>query len=139
MSRIAARAMVAVASVAVLTGCGSPGPSAPKDARPSSSSPREDACSEVRAGIAAYNAKDFGEVQPHFVRARVFAKTYAQKNPRPEADDLLVAIEFFAKVAPTAYAKTADSLRLFKKYKVITLGACENDGGEATPTPGQPA
>ncbi|MDQ3157597.1 MAG: hypothetical protein M3Q98_12885, partial [Actinomycetota bacterium] len=122
MSRLRAT-VTAVALLAVLAGCRSTDTAEPKDA-PTTSSAREDTCSEVRAGVDAYNAKNLDEVQPHFVRARVFAKRYAKDSSGAEADELLEAIEFFVKVPPSDYSKDAESAELFQKYKQITLGYC---------------
>ena len=120
-----------------MAGCGSSGDPKPKDDATSSSSPREDTCIEVRAGVASYNAQDLESVQPHFVRAEVFAKKYAKQSSAKEADDLLEAVKFFADVAPNDYNKNATSLKLFEKYKAITLGDCVNadqdNSGEETP------
>lgn len=132
--------IVAVALLAVLAGCGSSGDPKPKAAAPaptSSSSSREDTCIEVRAGVASYNAHDLASVEPHFVRAEVFAKKYAKETPGKAAADLLEAVQFFATVPPAGYSKNAASLKLFEKYKAITLGDCvtgdKDNSGSGTP------
>ena len=132
-------AIVTLAMLAVLAGCGPSKDPEPKATETSSSSPREDTCIEVRAGVASYNAQDLDSVQPHFVRAEVFARKYAKQSSGKEADDLLEAVRFFAKVPPSGYSKDAASMKLFEKYKAITLGDClngdqDNSGDEA---PGQ--
>lgn len=122
-----ARAIVGLALLAVLAGCGSTSTSKPNDDT-SGLSARESACVEVRAGIAAYNTKQFKEVQPYFVKAKVFAQRYAKASADTEADKLLEAISFFADVSPDSYSKDTKTLKLFEKYKAITLGDCESDG-----------
>lgn len=120
------RAVVAWTVLAVLAGCGSTSTSKPIDDKPSPSA-RESACVEVRTGIAAYNTKHFKEVQPSFVKAKVFAERYVKSSTDTAADKLLEAIIFFAEVPPDSYTKDAKTLKLFEKYKAITLGDCEND------------
>ena len=119
------KSLAGLALLAVLAGCGSSGDPKPSDAVPTPSA-REATCVEVRAGVAAYNAQDLDAVQPHFVRAEVFARKYATESSSREADDLLEAVKFFADVPPSGYSKDAASLKLFEKYKAITLGDCVN-------------
>lgn len=94
-------------------------------------------CVEVRAGIASYNSEDFDKVQPHFVKAEVVARRYAKASSSPKADDLLEAVKFFASVPPASYEKDAGARKLFRKYKAITLGYCEQDGGVTSTDPGR--
>lgn len=129
----AVRPIVGLTLLAVLAGCGSSSTSKPKDVTTSSEA-RDSACIEVRAGIEAYNTNNFQNVQPHFVKAKVFAKAYATASKGTEADKLLEAIIFFTEVPPDSYAKDVKSSKLFEKYKAVTLGDCE-----ITEDPGQPA
>lgn len=132
--------IVALALLVIIAGCGSTNGPGPQGDKTSSSSPREDTCLEVRAGVASYNAQDLEGVQPHFVRAEVPAKRYAKESSSKAADDLLEAVRFFADVPPSDYSKDAASLKLFEKYKAITLGDCVNgDQDNSGDTPGQKA
>ena len=119
------KSLVGLALLAALAGCGSSGDPKPSDAATAPSA-REATCIEVRAGVAAYNAQDLDAVQPHFVRAEVFARKYAKESSSREADDLLDAVKFFADVPPSGYSKDEAALKLFEKYKAITLGDCVN-------------
>ena len=110
----------------VLTGCGSDTPEKPTI---SSADAREKVCKLVRLGVTAYNDKDFDAVRPYFVEAKPFAQIHADGSKKSDASDLLEAVVFFAEVPPEEYSKDAASLKLFEKYKAITLGDCV-DGQE---------
>ena len=131
------KAVGALVLLTVLAGCGSTNTSNSKDAVAKSATSMAAVCVEVRAGIASYNSGDLESVQPRFVKAEVAAKKYAKASSSSRADDLLEAVKFFAAVPPASYSEDARARKLFQKYKAITLGYCEQDGG-ATPTdPGQ--
>lgn len=119
----------------VLAGCGSTSTSSSKDAAAKSPGSMAAVCVEVRAGIASYNAQDLDNVQPHFVKAEVVARKYAETSGNSQADDLLEAVKYFAAVPPANYSKDAGARKLFQKYKAVTLGYCEQDGGSTTTDP----
>ena len=104
----------------------SPDPSAtpdpPEAAQPDASG--TPACTQVRAGIDAFNAGDFAGTVGHFVRALPLARAQAGARPSKAADDLLEAVTYYAELAPDDYPQSAASSSEFAKYKAITLGQC---------------
>ena len=112
-----------------------PSPSAPEsspESSPDSSDPSESgsaaagspACVEVREGIKAFNAGDYPVTVAHFKVALPLARAQADVSGSSEADDLLEAVRYYARLAPADYPEAARSSPEFAKYKSITLGQC---------------
>jgi hypothetical protein len=94
-----------------------------------------DACSEVRAGIDAFNQGDFDSTVSHFRKAVPLAEAAAARTESPEADLLVKAVRYYADLAPSDYPASSRSSREFATYKAITLGQCEGAGQEPSTPP----
>ena len=94
-----------------------------------------DACTEVRAGIDAFNLGDYNETIGHFRKAVPLAVDRAKDEDTPEAADLLEAVKYYADLDPEQYPDAARSSEDFAKYKAITLGQCVPVG---EPSPDEP-
>lgn len=100
---------------------GTPNGSGPLAAQPDASDTK--ACAEVRAGIDAFNARDYAGSIDRFRLAVPLARAQAQTTPSQGADDLVEAVKYYAGLAPDKYLESAASPE-FLKYQVITLGQC---------------
>jgi hypothetical protein len=113
----------------------------PESAQPDASD--TPACAEVRAGIDAFNTSEFANTVDHFRRALPLARAQAGTKPSKAADDLVEAVEYYARLAPEDYPRSAASSAEFAKYKAITLGQCvvgqEPSQPEPSKSPGVPA
>ncbi len=109
--------------------------SAPDSGAPDSGAPAQPdasdtkACVEVRAGIDAFNARDYQGTAGRFRLAVPLAQAQARTDPSRAADDLLEAVTYYAELAPKDYPQSAASSPEFAKYKAITLGQCMPVGG----------
>lgn len=83
-------------------------------------------CAEVRSGIDAFNEKDYSGTVDHFNTAKPLAKRYAELSDDKKADDLLEAVEYYARLPAEEYPRAFASSRRFLEYKKITLGQCES-------------
>ncbi|MGH3458949.1 hypothetical protein [Aeromicrobium sp.] len=117
------RPLVACAALVVLAGCGFPSiGGADQDEIDDAAA---QTCAEVRSGIAAFNERKYTATIDHFVKAKPFAKRYAELSDEKKADDLLEAVEYYANLPADEYREAFASSRQFQKYKEITLGQCE--------------
>ena len=82
-------------------------------------------CAEVRSGIAAFNDRDYTGTVEHFVKAKPYAKRYAELSDDERADELLKAVDYYASLPAKDYRKALASSSRFQRYKKITLGQCE--------------
>lgn len=83
-----------------------------------------DACTEVRAGIDAFNTGDFDETVDRFRAALPLAEDQARTDDSTKAADLLEAVQYYADLEAGKYADAARTSPDFEKYKQITLGQC---------------
>lgn len=83
-----------------------------------------DACTEVRAGIDAFNTGDYDETIDRFREALPLAEDQASADDSKEAADLLEAVQYYADLEAGMYADAARTSPDFEKYKQITLGQC---------------
>lgn len=83
-----------------------------------------DACTEVRAGIDAFNTGDFDETVDRFRAALPLAEDQARTDDSTKAADLLEAVQYYADLEAGMYADAARTSPDFEKYKQITLGQC---------------
>jgi hypothetical protein len=126
----------ALVLVALTSGC--TGTDAPRsnDEAPSAT-PSEDAaavvdspaCTEVRAGIDAFNHGDFDETVEHFEAAVPLAE--AQDDGSETAGDLVDAVRYYAELDAERYLDASRSSPQFAMYKAITLGQCRPAGDES--------
>jgi hypothetical protein len=117
------RPVVACLALAMLAGCEFLGIGGPdQDAIDGVAS---QACAEVRSGIAAFNEKDFDGTVDHFVRARPFARKYAELSDEKRADELLEPVEYHAHLPAEDYRDAFVNSPRFLEYKRITLTQCE--------------
>ena len=122
--------------VAFASGCTGTDAQRSNDEAPSAT-PSEDAaavvdspaCTEVRAGIDAFNQGDFEGTVEHFEDALPLAEE--QDDGSEPAGDLVDAVRYYADLAPADYPEAARSSQEFLKYKNITLGQCRPVGDES--------
>ncbi len=117
--------IVAAAVVLTLTACGSdsePGRAA------TSAELQQQACSEVREGVDAFNNADYAATVSHFKKAIAPATAFAKATSASDADDLLNAVRYYAGLQPREYPEAARTSSDFAKYKSITLGQCVPSG-----------
>ena len=114
-----------------LGACSSEDPPRASPSREPTSSPsaqpdvsESSACTEVRAGIDAFNAGDFNGTVAHFELALPLARAQARSDASKAADDLVEAVTYYAELAPSDYPESARSSPEFLRYKTITLGQC---------------
>ncbi len=106
-----------------------PSPSAPEPGAPVQPDARDSpACAEVRAGIDAFNTGDYQETVKHFRLAQPLSRSQARTAPSQGAEDLVEAVNYYARLAPEDYPESARSSVEFAKYKAITLGQCRPVG-----------
>lgn len=117
------RLFVAGAALVALTGCGFSPLGGPDQGEVDDAAAQT--CAEVRAGIAAFNDRDYTGTVEHFVKAKPFARRYADLSDEKVADDLLEAVEYYAALPPRRYREAFAESRQFLKYQQITLGQCE--------------
>lgn len=117
------RPFVACSVLVMLTGCGLVSSEPDQDAIDDAAA---ETCAEVRAGIAAFNRKDYAGTVDHFVKAEPLAKRYAELSDDKKADDLLEAVDYYAKLPAEEYPRAFANSRRFLEYKKVTLGQCES-------------
>ncbi|MGA8258511.1 MAG: hypothetical protein WB767_18215 [Nocardioides sp.] len=93
------------------------------------------ACTEVVAGIDAFNQGDFEGTVDHFEDAVPLAEAEAEVRGTTDAADLLEAVEYYAELAPEDYPAASMGSPEFARYKAITLGQCATDGPGPAPEP----
>ena len=134
-------AATALVLVALTSGC--TGTDAPRsnDEAPSAN-PSEDAaavvdspaCTEVRAGIDAFNQGDFDGTVEHFEAALPLAEE--QDDGSAAAGQLVDAVRYYAELRPGRYPDAARSSPDFARNKAITLGQCMPVDYEDAESPG---
>lgn len=82
------------------------------------------ACDEVRAGIAAFNDRDYDETVARFEAAVPLARRAAATDQSLAATALLDAVTYYAELAPADYLPASASSAEFERNKQITLGLC---------------
>ena len=117
------RLFVACAALVVLAGCGLGSSQPDQDTIDDAAA---ETCSEVRSGIDAFNEKNYTSTVDHFRKARPLAKRYADLSDDKKADDLLEAVEYYARLPAEDYQRAFANSRRFFEYKKITLGQCES-------------
>lgn len=117
------RLFVACAALVVLAGCGLGSSEPDQDTIDDAAA---ETCSEVRSGIDAFNEKNYTSTVDHFRNARPLAKRYADLSDDKKADDLLEAVEYYARLPAEDYPRAFANSRRFLEYKKITLGQCES-------------
>jgi hypothetical protein len=130
------RTIAAVVLLAVVAGCGGASDSDDSPAL-SATQALERTCVEVRKGIEAFNDHDYAGTVRHFVKAEVPARVNAKKDPEPEADALLDAVEYYANLDPADYPDAARTSEHFARNKAITLGQCMPVDGPTDDVPTQ--
>lgn len=129
----------AVLLLAGVSGCGS----AERAGAPATATPTAEgssACTEVLAGVDAFNQGDYASTVAHFRKAVPLAEAEAKQHPSPASDLLVEAVTYYADLAPRDYPESARSSLDFEKYKQVTLGQCDAPGREPpTESPGQVA
>lgn len=93
-----------------------------------------EACSEVRAGIDAFNAGAFDETVTHFEAALPLAQE--QDDGSAPASQLIEAVRYYAELDAELYPEAARTSPEFAKYKTITLGQCVAGDGATSEPPG---
>jgi hypothetical protein len=122
----------------VLTGC-TGGGSVPAASQPSadpsppsvSAAPTGAACDEVVAGINDFNAGDYEGTVEHFKVAVRLAE--AEDDGSQESVLLLMAVQYYADLAPEDYPEAAESSSDFARWKAVTLGQCAEEGAIQPP------
>lgn len=87
------------------------------------------ACEEVRAGIDAFNDRDYDATVEHFELAVPLAE--AQDDGTTMASELIEAVRYYAALDAELYPEAARSSPEFARYKAITLGQCRPVGSES--------
>ncbi|MGJ9423514.1 hypothetical protein [Aeromicrobium sp. CF3.5] len=111
---------VSLPVLVLLGGCSGATDESGPDADPAAT----DACTEVRAGIDAFNTGDFDETVDRFRTALPLAEDQASSDDSQEAADLLEAVQYYADLEAGMYPEAARTSPDFEKYKQITLGQC---------------
>ena len=105
-------------------------PTAPSPSSSTSADPAATACDKVIAGINDFNAGDFEGTVEHFRAAVPLAE--AENDGSQEATLLLMAVQYYADLAPEDYPEAARSSDDFARWKAVTLGQC-TDGNPIQP------
>ena len=117
--------IVAIVLTLLLLGACSGGSNEPNEAMNGQETPEAtDACTQVRAGIDAFNAGDYDETVDRFREALPLAEDQARSDDSQEAADLLEAVQYYADLEAGMYPDAARTSPDFEKYKQITLGQC---------------
>lgn len=124
------RSIAAIALLLALTACGPD--TGPKN-EPTAAELQQQACSQVRDGVDAFNTSDYEATIVHFKKAIDAATAFAKSSPSKDADELLNAVRYYAGLQPGEYPEAARTSSDFAKYKAITLGQCVPPG-----QPGEP-
>ncbi len=111
---------VSLPVLVLLGGCSDSTDDSPSEAESSTT----DACTEVRAGIDAFNTGDFDETVDRFRKALPLAEDQARSDDSQEAADLLEAVQYYADLEAGMYPDAARTSPDFERYKQITLGQC---------------
>lgn len=93
-----------------------------------------EACTEVRAGIDAFNVGEFDETVDHFQTALPLAEE--QDDGSLQASQLIEAVRYYAELDAELYPEASQSSPEFAKSKAITLGQCVAADGETPEPPG---